>query len=140
MTKKTEAAGGGKDKGGRPAKILDETQVAQVEALAAFLTQKQIAGYLGIGESTLSKIIERQPEVSRAYKKGKSKATAVIAQNVVNQARQGNLTACFFYLKCQAGWREISGMNLTTGDDEALQPGTITLVAVDPGDVGGVET
>ena len=94
------------DGGGRPKVVFDESQIAQVEALAAVLNRKQMADYFGIGETTLREIEIRQPEVSDAYKKGRGKAIAGVASNLINQARNGNVSAAIFYLKTQAGWKE----------------------------------
>ena len=88
----------------RPQKKLDDKQIAQVEALAAFLTLEQIADYFGVTRPTFDAICQRQPEVFLQYKKGKSKAIANISQNLIKQAQDGNTTAAIFYLKTQAGW------------------------------------
>lgn len=90
----------------RPRIVLDEKQVIQVEALASVLTLEQIADYFGIARNTFTAICERQPEVVEHYKKGKTKAIANVAQNLIRQAQEGNTTAIIFYLKTQAGWRE----------------------------------
>ena len=95
----------------RPQKKLDEKQIAQVEALAAFLTLEQIADYFGVTRPTFDAICQRQPEVFLQYKKGKSKAIANVAQNLIKQAQDGNTTASIFFLKTQAGWRENIDIN-----------------------------
>jgi len=92
--------------GGRPKVVFDEGQVAQVEALAAVLSKKQIADYFGIDENTFRAVEERQTEVFQAYQKGRGKAIAGVASNLIAQARKGNVSAAIFYLKTQAGWRE----------------------------------
>ena len=66
----------------------------------------QMADYFGIGENTLRSVEQRQPEVLEAYKRGRGKAIAGVAGNLISQARNGNTTAAIFYLKTQAGWRE----------------------------------
>ena len=95
-----------KSKGGRPAKVLDDEQVAQVEALGAVLSIEQIADYFGMSKVTFYAIMERQPVVLERYKKGKAKAIGSVAQGLLKQAREGNTSAAMFYLKTQAGWRE----------------------------------
>ena len=95
----------------RPQKKLDEKQTAQVEALASVLTLEQIADYFGMHRDTFNAICERQPEVFRHYKKGKTKAIANVAQNLIKQAQDGNITAIIFFLKTQAGWRENIDIN-----------------------------
>jgi hypothetical protein len=101
------------NKGGRPTKALTPEQVAQTEALGAVLSVEQIADYFGIGKTTFYTIMERQPEVSERYKKGKSKAIGAVAQGLLQQARDGNTTAAMFYLKTQAGWRETQQIDHT---------------------------
>lgn len=92
--------------GGRPKEVFDANQTLQLESLAAVLTKRQIAEHFAISETTLRAIEQRQPEVSDAYKKGRSKAIASVASNLVQLAMDGNVTAAIFYLKTQAGWRE----------------------------------
>lgn len=111
------------DGGGRPPVVFDADQVAQVRALASVLTKSQIADYFCISETTLRAIEERQPEVSDAYKKGRSEAILDISQNLMSQARDGNTTAAIFFLKTKAGWRE-------TDAPQNQQP--ITLNVVNP--------
>lgn len=95
-----------KNKGGRPPVILTKEQKAEVETLAAVLSSEQIADYFGIGRTTWFAILERDPEVSELYKKGRAKAVGFVAQNLIQKARGGDLGAQIFYLKTQAGWKE----------------------------------
>ena len=111
------------DGGGRPPVVFDSDQIAQVRALASVLTKSQMADYFGISENTLRAVEDRQPEVSEAYKKGRSEAIFDISQNLMSQARDGNTTAAIFFLKTKAGWRE-------TDAPQNLQP--ITLNVVNP--------
>jgi hypothetical protein len=95
-----------KDKGGRPQFVFEQDQIANLEQLASYLTKGQLADYYGISENTFRAVEERQPEVFEAYKKGRAKQTARMAQNLVQMAMAGNVTAAIFYLKTQAGWKE----------------------------------
>jgi hypothetical protein len=95
-----------KNKGGRPPVVLTKEQKAEVETLAAVLSSEQIADYFGIGRTTWFAILERDPEVSELYKKGRAKAVGFVAQNLIQKARGGDLGAQIFYLKTQAGWKE----------------------------------
>ena len=117
-----------KNKGGRPPISLTDEQVSQTEALGAVLSIEQIADYFGIGKTTFYAIMERQPEVSERYKKGKAKAIGAVAQGLLQQARNGNTTAAMFYLKTQAGWRETQNIDHTT-NGEPIQPQVIEIVA-----------
>jgi len=107
--------------GGRPPVTFDQEQIIMVERLAAVLTKAQLADYYGISETTFRAIEERQPEVSDAYKKGKGKAIASVAGNLVNQAQNGNTTAAIFYLKTQAGWKEQDSTTISTSTDNVIQ-------------------
>jgi len=92
-----------------------------MRALASVLTKSQIADYFGISETTLRAIEDRQPEVSEAYKRGRSEAVLDIASNLMSQARDGNTTAAIFFLKTKAGWRE-------TDAPQNQQPINLTVV------------
>lgn len=91
---------------GRKPKTLDDDQRAQVEALAAYLSQEQIADYFGIARNTFSSMMGRDPDISERYKRGKAKAIGSVAQGLLQKARNGDTTSAIFYLKTQAGWRE----------------------------------
>lgn len=95
-----------KDKGGRPMFVFEQDQIGNLEQLASYLTKGQLADYYGISENTFRAVEERQPEVFEAYKKGRAKQTVIMAQNLVQMAMAGNVTAAIFYLKTQSGWRE----------------------------------
>ena len=90
----------------RPRKTLTPAQVTEVETLAAVLNQEQIADYFGFSQDTFQRMMERDAEVMRSYKRGKAKAIGSIGANLIGQAKSGNVAAAIFYLKTQAGWRE----------------------------------
>ena len=92
-----------------------------VERLAAVLSKSQMADYFGISETTLRAIEARQPEVSDAYKRGKGRAIAGVAGNLINQAQNGNVTAAIFYLKTQAGWKEQDATTISASADNVIQ-------------------
>lgn len=108
-------------KAGRPAKTLNDEQRAQVEALAAYLSQEQIADYFGLARNTFAAMIERDPDISERYKRGKAKAIGAVAQGLIQQAREGNMTAAIFYLKTQAGWRETQAIDHMSSDGTAFK-------------------
>lgn len=107
--------------GGRPPVVFDEGQIAMIERLAAVLSKSQLADYFGISETTLRAIEARQPEVSDAYKRGKGRAIAGVAGNLINQAQNGNVTAAIFYLKTQAGWKEQDTTTISASADNVIQ-------------------
>lgn len=88
---------------------LDEAQIAQVEALAAYLPINRIAGYFGFSETTFHEIKKRQPEVSEAYNRGVAKACSFVGSMLMGFIREkentpSKLQAITFYLKTRAGW------------------------------------
>jgi hypothetical protein len=88
---------------------LDEAQIAQVEALAAYLPINRIAGYFGFSETTFHEIKKRQPEVSEAYNRGVAKACSFVGSMLMGFIREkentaNKLNAITFYLRTQGGW------------------------------------
>lgn len=120
---------------GRPRKTLTEDQRAQVEALAAYLSQEQIADYFGIGKTTWFAMLERDPNISERYKRGKAKAIGTVAQGLLQKARSGDTSCMTFYLKTQAGWRETNHVDHTSSDG-SMTPTHIRLEAAMPDDNG----
>ena len=108
---------------GRKPKTLTPEQLSEVETLAALLTTEQISDYFGITRPTFNAIMEREPEILLRYKKGKARAIGSVARGLIQQARDGNLTAMMFYLKTQAGWREKDRI-----DENASTATTITII------------
>jgi transcriptional regulator with XRE-family HTH domain len=101
--------------GRKPVQVNDD-QRAQVEALAAYLSQDQIADYLGVSRPTFAALMERDPEISLRYKRGKAKAISDVAQGLLIKARSGDTASAIFYLKTQAGWRETNHVDHTSSD------------------------
>ena len=88
---------------------LDEAQIAQVEALSAYLPIDKIAGYFGFTESTFHEIKKRQPEVLIAYNKGVAKACSYVGSTLMGFIREKEntatkLNATMFYLRTKGGW------------------------------------
>lgn len=119
----------------RPRKTLTEDQKAQVEALAAFLSQDQIADYFGMSRPTLSRILDDEESVYLRYKRGKASAIADVAGGLLKKAREGDMGAICFYLKTQAGWRETQKLDHTSSDGSMKQTTVVVLPAkADAGD------
>lgn len=117
---------------GRPAATLTEFQKTEVETLAAVLTAEQMADYFGVARTTFFAIMQREPDVSVRYKRGKARAIGSIAQSLITKARAGDTTSMIFFLKTQGGWRETSriehadggmapAIGVTKLSDEALE-------------------
>ena len=122
-----------KNKGGRPLIVLNDQQKAEIETLAAVLTTEQIADYFGIGKTTFFEILDRDPEVSELYKKGRAKAVGFVAQNLIQKARDGDLGAQIFYLKTQAGWKDTTAIQHTSPDG-SMTPSKIERVFIEKSD------
>jgi len=114
----------------RPRKTLTKEQISEVQTLASVLSQEQIADYFGIQMKTFRAICERQPEVFTQYKRGKAKAIGVVAQGLLQKARNGDTTSAIFYLKTQAGWREKTQIDHIS-TDSSLNPTVIEIVPFD---------
>jgi hypothetical protein len=97
---------------------LNDEQRGELKTLGACLNQQQIADYFGINKDTLQQIFKRDAESLRMYKKGKAKAIADIAGGLINRAKDGDTVSAIFYLKTQAGWREVSRDEVESGNSE----------------------
>lgn len=110
-----------KSKGGVPKTVLNKKQVEKVKELAGSHTTKQIARYLGIGDTTFFEIKKRQPEVAEAYKLGRTRSLEFVASKLWEHINEGNLGAIIFWLKTQGKWgvieKEESNFQLTTSKD-----------------------
>lgn len=85
---------------------FSDKQLREIERMARYLTQDQIADVLEISARTLRRRLRDDPRVLSAYKKGKGETIAAVARSLIFQALAGNTTAAIFFLKTQAGWRE----------------------------------
>ena len=116
--------------GGRPKWQMPDLK--QVESLAAHgLNYKQIAAALGMHYATL---VEKKEfaEFNDALKRGKAKGLATVTAQLMNNIRSGKEASIFFYLKCQAGWRDMPTQIELSGKDG----GPIHTFAMDFGDGG----
>jgi hypothetical protein len=109
---------------GKPLIVFEAAKVRQVEKLSSVLSKAQLCDYYGICQDTFRSIEKRQPEVGAAFAKGKSKAILGVANNLVNQAKKGNIAAAIFYLKTQAGWSEAK----EESNDDSLEASIAKLI------------
>jgi len=86
--------------------ILDDMQIAQLEALANYLPMEQVAGYFDISVDDFLVLQKKDKRVSIAYKKGKVRGICKVAKLLWQQIEGGNLAAIIFFLKSRAGWSE----------------------------------
>jgi len=97
---------------------LNDDQRSELKTLGAVLNQQQLADYFGFTKETLIQIFKRDNEALLMYKKGKSRAIADIAGSLISKARDGDTASAIFYLKTQAGWREVSRDEVENGNSE----------------------
>jgi hypothetical protein len=114
-----------KDKGGRPPRVFDFDEIAQVESLAAVLSVEMMADYFGIAKPTFYAIMERQPEVFERYKRGKARAIGTVAKALITKAQSGDTASMIFYLKTQAGWKETQVVD-SISSDRSMSPRDMT--------------
>ncbi len=86
--------------------MLDDLQIAQVEALANYLSIEQVAGYFNLSASDFLDLQKKDERVLRAYRKGKITGVVKVAQLLWQQIEAENLTAIIFFLKTRGGWSE----------------------------------
>ena len=65
-----------------------------------------IAKALRMHEQTFRRCRKDQPEVQRALDLGLAANEYELTDILMQQAREGNIVACLFLLKCRHGWRE----------------------------------
>lgn len=118
---------------------MDEAQIAQVEALSAYLSIEQIANYFGFSEDTFYELKKRDPRILRAYKKGKAKAIGIVASKLMKLIDQGDVTAAIFYLKTQGGWstdsKSTNIIKISFGNRTATEIINSTLTALEEGKI-----
>lgn len=115
---------------GRPTIDLNDEQIIQVESLGSVLSIEQIADYFGIAKVTFYAMMERQPDISVRYKRGKAKAIGSVSKGLLQKAMNGDNAAAIFYLKTQAGWKETSVVD-NTSSDGTMTPSKITRTVID---------
>jgi len=86
--------------------ILDDIQIAQLEALANYLPMKQVAGYFNISVDDFRVLQKKDNRVLRAFKKGKIRGVVKVVKRLWQQIEAGNITAIIFFLKTRGGWSE----------------------------------
>lgn len=104
--------------------VLTDDQIKEVETLAPYLTAEQIAGHLGVARQTFFDIKKRDERVELAFQRGKSKAVATVAKNLVQRANSGSDVAAIFYLKTRGGWKETQAVEHTSPDG-SMTPKTL---------------
>lgn len=85
------------------------------------LSQKEIAGNLGIHEDTWYRKKEIYPELDRSYVNGKTEGIGFVAFKLMENVKKGDTRAIEFFLKCKAGWRDKDAATvIKTGTENKL--------------------
>lgn len=97
------------------------------ELAAGGHSNASIARILGINNSTLKAIRQRQPEIDDALIAGRSEMEHEITSLLLEQARSGNVVAAIFLAKARCGWvegqpREAQKVNISISLPGALTP------------------
>ena len=94
----------------------NEETAAVVNALSAYgVTHDEIALYIKVSKPTLYKFYGDELRL------GKIKANTRIAEKLYDMAKNGDRTACIFWLKTRAGWRETSRMEVMNAEDKVFR-------------------
>ena len=86
--------------------ILDDIQIAQLEALSNYLSIEQVAGYFKISVDDLLSLQKKDKRVLRAFETGKIRGVVKVAQLLWQQMEAGNVSAIIFFLRTRGGWSE----------------------------------
>lgn len=89
----------------------DEKRIYELACVGA--TLDQIAHVMRVSERTLMYRMKDNDNLSAAYKNGRNDAIAFASNKLFTHIRRGNLAAIIFYLKTQARWKEVQGVELT---------------------------
>lgn len=105
-----------------------EDILKEIEVLAGRgLTNEQIFNYYGVGKNFWYESKQANPEIDKAFQRGKSKTISMVSGKLMEKIRQGNLSAIIFYLKTQARWSEHSTLGIEGGDKPTGAPLVITV-------------
>ena len=85
----------------------------QIEALASRgISREQVAHNMGISKRTFIRRSKENAEIEEAYQRGKAKGILTISNALYEKAKNGNVTAQIFFLKCN-GWKEENSLEVT---------------------------
>lgn len=107
---------------GRPPFEITKEVIEIAESYASRgLNREQIADALGISYQTLNEKTKENSDFSDAIKRGKAKGIAHVANNLLKNVDNGNVTAQIFFLKCHAKWKETSIVEHTGEDGKPIK-------------------
>jgi len=87
--------------------LFREEMISEGYKLGALgLEMCEIADFWRVGERSLYRWAKSRPAFAAQIAKGRAEADLTVIQSVLEQARQGNMTAAIFWLKNRCGWRD----------------------------------
>jgi hypothetical protein len=87
--------------------ILTDEQITLIEKAAGLgLNLDDISYLIGTSARTLDRRLKDNEKAKKAYNSGRAKAKLKVSEKLFDLIEKGEPAAIFFYLKCQAGWRE----------------------------------
>lgn len=103
-------------KKGRPKWKPDLKKVAELASKG--LTNDQLSTALNIGTTTFYENQSDFTEFADTIKRGRANGIATISNALFEKAKEGNVVAQIFFLKCKAGWREREAYTFEAIDDK----------------------
>lgn len=78
------------------------------------MTMEEIADFWNVGRNTLWRYCKRVPELQTQISKGKNEADMTVVQALLQQCKEGNVTATIFWLKNRRGheWSDMKNVNV----------------------------
>jgi hypothetical protein len=90
-----------------------EKDYTLLERLGGYgLTAEQIAGCMGLTRRQFQYRMSIDPEIGCAIERGSGIGIKKVAQSLAQKAMAGDVTACIFFLKTQARWRETNHLKV----------------------------
>ena len=91
---------------GRPRLKVEEKDLRIIEDMSGRGARlSDIAIVIGVSDSTLDRWL-KVPAVQTSYNRGRIVAKDAIAKTLYDMAMAGDVAACIFWLKAQAGWSD----------------------------------
>jgi hypothetical protein len=118
-------------------KVLTDEDREKIKRAAGLVSAEDVAAIWGMSKTTLYKYCAKEIE------EGKAGTRLFVAGKLLDAIKQGNIAAIIFYLKTQAGWREVSRIETVS---EVTHKGVIREEPLDEDEwqkqygVGGVGT
>lgn len=107
---------------------VDLFEVRQLASLG--LSQRQIAYKLGMSARTFYNYKNDCAEFAEAYRRGRSKGVADVANSLFQKCKEGDVHAMKFYLSVVGKWRESKAVEVTGADGGAIQTENKTRVTL----------